>query len=366
MAGRGRKGKEQQPSGDTQDISETGVEERSLLEIFISSQAKRDEEAEERRVQDKKDQLEAEVRAETRRLKAEIAAEEREEKRRERAKIAEEERMEARALEKEKRKREELMRQEAVVREREDKARLAVERAAARQEELAKEKEELARQAAERAATLQEEAAKLAFDQQKEAMELQAERGRKAAETLRLESQRVRTRDRAVASITAWQRSEDLEEFLLSSERKLRAGDIPEGEWLGIMASKLSGEVGATWQEKCLTTDAYLEVRAAVLMGCGYTQKAAGEAFHAFRFENLKGLSADQVYRKGVQLIRRMVAPTELDQGAEFRLVKPWVYSCIGRKARAGLEARVVETGDDLVRGRPGKGPPRLLGDGRR
>ena len=182
-------------------------------------------------------------------------------------------------------------------------------------------------------------------------MELQAERGRKAAETLRLESQRVRTRDRAVASITAWQRSEDLEEFLLSSERKLRAGDIPEGEWLGIMASKLSGEVGATWQEKCLTTDAYLEVRAAVLMGCGYTQKAAGEAFHAFRFENLKGLSADQVYRKGVQLIRRMVAPTELDQGAEFRLVKPWVYSCIGRKARAGLEARVVETGDDLVRG---------------
>ena len=351
MAGRGRKGKEQQPTGDTQEIGETGLEERSLLEIFISNQAKRDQEAEERRVQDKRDMLEAEVRAEARRVAAEIASEEREEKRRERAKIAEEERMEARALLKEKRKREELMRQEAVVIEREEKARLAVERAAARQEEVDREKEESARKAAERAAALQEEAAEKAFNQQKEAMELQAERSRQAAETLRLESQRVRTKDRAVASITAWQRSEDLEEFLLASERKLRAGDIPDGEWLGIMASKLTGEVGASWQEKCLTTDVYLEVRAAVLMGCGYTQKAAGEAFHAFRFENLKGLSADQLYRKGVQLVRRMIAPTELDQGAEFRLVRPWVYSCIGRKARASLEARVVESGDDLVRG---------------
>ena len=351
MAGRGRKGKEQQPTGDTQEIGETGVEERSLLEIFISNQAKRDLEAEERRVQDKRDMLEAEVRAEARRVAAEIASEEREEKRRERAKIAEEERMEARALLKEKRKREELMRQEAVLGEREEKARLAVERAAARQEEVEREKEESARKAAERAAALQEEAAQKAFDQQKEAMELQAERSRKAAETLRLESQRVRTKDRAVASIAAWQRSEDLEEFLLASERKLRAGDIPEGEWLGILASKLTGEVGASWQEKCLTTDVYLEVRAAVLMGCGYTQKAAGEAFHAFRYENLKGLSADQLYRKGVQLVRRMIAPTELDQGAEFRLVRPWVYSCIGRKARASLEARVVESGDDLVRG---------------
>ena len=351
MAGRGRKGKEQQPTGDTQEIGETGLEERSLLEIFISNQAKRDQEAEERRVQDKRDMLEAEVRAEARRVAAEIASEEREEKRRERAKIAEEERMEARALLKEQRKREELMRQEAVVIEREEKARLAVERAAARQEEVEREREESARKAAERAAALQEEAAQKAFDQQKEAMELQAERSRKAAETLRLESQRVRTKDRAVASITAWQRSEDLEEFLLASERKLRAGDIPEGEWLGILASKLTGEVGASWQEKCLTTDVYLEVRAAVLMGCGYTQKAAGEAFHAFRYENLKGLSADQLYRKGVQLVRRMIAPTELDQGAEFRLVRPWIYSCIGRKARASLEARVVESGDDLVRG---------------
>ena len=332
MAGRGRKGKEQQPT-DAQELSEGGEPERSFLEMFMAAQAKRDEENVERARQER---IEAEERAEARRLKAEIAAEEREERRREReeerkekasmaeaerlatarlveeerlmkAKQAEEERLEARALEKEKRKREEAVRLE--------------------------------------------EAAKLAYDQQKEAIELQAELGRKAAEALRLESQRVRLKDRAVASISAWQSRDDLEEFLLSSERKLRAGNVPDGEWLGIMAAKLSGEVGATWQELCLTLDQYLEVRAAVLMGCGYTQKAAGEAFHAFRYDNLKGMSADQVYRKGCQLVRRMVAPTVLDKETEFRLVRPWVYSCIGRKAKAGLEARVIESGEDLVRG---------------
>ena len=350
MAGKNTR-KHHQPSGDTQEVCESGVDERSLLEIFIANQARRDEEAEERRVRHRKDQLDAEVRAEARRLKAEIAAEEREEKRRERAKIAEEERLEVRALEKEKRKREEAMRQEEVLKEREELARQAAEKAAALQEKLLKEKEEVARQAAEKAAALQEEANKQAYDQQKEVMEFQAELGRKAAEAQRLESQRVRLKDRAVASISAWQKGEDIEEFLLSSERKLRAGDIPEVEWLGIMASKLSGEVGATWQEICLTSDNYLEVRGAVLMGCGYTQKAAGEAYHAFRYDNLRGMSADQVYRKGVQLIRRMVAPRVLDKETEFCLVRPWVYSCVGRRARSVLEARVIETGEDLVRG---------------
>ena len=328
MAGKNTR-KHHQPTGDTQDISEGGVDERSLLEIFISNQAKRDEEAEERRVREKKDQLEAEERAEERRLKAEIAAEEREEKRRERAKIAEEERLEARAVEKERRQKEEAM----------------------RQEELVKEREELARQAAEKAAALQEEANKKAFEQQKELMELQAELGKKAAEAQRQESQRVRYKDRAVASISAWQKGEDIEDFLLSSERKLRAGDIPEEEWLGIVAAKLSGEVGATWQELRLTSDNYLEVRGAVLMGCGYTQKAAGEAYHAFRTENVKGMSADQVYRRGIQLLRRMVAPRVMDKETEFCLVKPWVYACVGRRARAVLEARVIESGEDLVRG---------------
>ena len=349
MAGKGRK--HHLPTDALEAGSEGVVDERSMLEIFISNQTRRDEEAEARRVREKKEQLEAEERAEARRLKAEIAAEEREEKRRERArvlederaakakvleaeiaekaKIAEEERIEARALEKEKRKIEESK----------------------RQEDLLRRSEEVTRKAAERAAELQEEATRKALEQQKELLELQAQLGRKAAEAQRAESQRVRQKDRAVASVTAWQRGEDLEDFLSSSERKLRAGGIPEGEWLGVVASKLSGEIGATWQELCLESEDYHEVKAAVLMGCGYTQKAAGEAFHAFRTDNLKGLAADQVLRKGVQLLRRMVAPEVMSKKMEFLLLKPWVYACVGRRARVVLESRVVETAEDLVKG---------------
>ena len=338
MAGKGRK--HHLPTDASDAGSEGVVDERSMLEIFINNQTRRDEEAEARRVREKKEQLEAEERAEARKLKAEIAAEEREEKRRERAKvleaerverakIAEEERVEARALEKEKRKVEENK----------------------RQEELLRKSEEMTRKTAERAAELQEEAARKTLEQQKELLELQAQLGRKAAEAQRAESHRVRQKDRAVASVTAWQRGEDLEDFLLSSERKLRAGGIPEGEWLGVVASKLSGEIGATWQELCLESEDYNEVKGAVLMGCGYTQKAAGEAFHAFRTDNLKGLAADQVLRKGVQLLRRMVAPEVLSKKVEFLLLKPWVFACVGRRARVMLESRVVETAEDLVKG---------------
>ena len=322
MAGKGNR-KQHQPTGDTQEMSEGGVEDRSLLETFISNQMKRDEEADSRRIREKKEQLEAEERAEARKLKAEIAAEEREERRRERArvleaervakarmleaeiaekaKISEEERMEARALEKERRKLEE----------------------ARRQEDLLKRSEELTKQAADRAVALQEEAAQKAFEQQRELLELQADLGKRAAETQREESQRVRQKDRAVASVTAWQRGEDLEDFLLASERKLRAGGIPAEEWLGVVAAKLSGEIGATWQELCLTTDDYQSVRGAVLKGCGYTRKAAGEAFYAFKTESLKGMTADQVYRKGVQLLKRMLAPKVVDQETEFLMVQP-------------------------------------------
>ena len=339
MAGKNSR-KHHQPSGDTQEISEGGVDERSLLEIFISNQTKRDEEAEERRVREKKEQLEAEsrarkeqldaeLRAEERRLKAEIAAEEREEKRRERAKIAEEERMEARALEKERRKREE----------------------ARKAEEVNREKEEAARKAAEKITEMQEEAAKKAFEQQKELLELQADLGRRAAETHRLENDRSRQRDRAIAGLNSYQKGEDVEEFLLTIERKMRLGDIPEEDWLTLVASRLNGEVGASWQELCMGEGDYQSVRASLLKGCGYTPRAAGEAYHAFRYEHLRGLAGDQVYRKGAQLLKRMVAPLVMDKEMEFRLVKPWVYASVGRRARAVLDARVVTDAESLVRG---------------
>ena len=92
-------------------------------------------------------------------------------------------------------------------------------------------------------------------------------------------------------------------------------------------------------------------MRGAVLKGCGYTPKAAGEAYYAFRAESLRGLAADQVYRKGAQLLRRMIAPRVIDKEVEFDIVKPWVWACVGRKARAVLDARVVTDVESLVRG---------------
>ena len=384
MAGKARK--HHQPSGDNQEgsgeVAERveKVDERSLLEMFIATQNRKDDENRERLLQAekreekrateakreraqradealaaedrareetvaaekraRKESIAAEERAEKRRLTALVAAEEREDLRRERAKIADEERAEARSIAKAKRREEEAMRLE-------DKRREELERL----ELASREKEEAARQAAERMLVLQEEASKRAYLQQQTLVELQAELGEKAAEAQRQESQRAKKRDRAVAGIPNHQRGEDVEDFLITSERKLRAGEIPEGEWLTIIASKLGGEVGTSWQELCLGSDVYQEVRSGLLKGYGYTTKAAGEAYHAFRTESLRGMAADQVYRKGAQLLKRMVAPRIIEKELEFDLVKPWVWACVGKRARAVLDARVVENVEDLVKG---------------
>ena len=320
MAGKNTR-KNHQPSGDTQETSEGG-DVSSFLEMFVASQARRDEDNNERVRQA---QLAAEERAEERRIKAEIAAEEREEKRREReemrrerAKIAEEERLEARALEKEKRKREE----------------------AARMEEANKEKEEAAR-----------EVAKQEYEQRKELLELQAELGRKASETHRLETEKSRNRDKVISSLSVCQKDEDLEDFLLAQERKLGLGGIPENEWLTLVAPKLTGGLGTSWQELRDEGLDYWAVRTALLKGCGYTPSLAGEAYYAFRHEHLKGMAGEQVYKKGAQLLKRMIAPTVLDKETVFKIVKPWVYACVGRRARSVLEAREIDDADALARG---------------
>ena len=385
--------KHQQPTGDNQEGSGEEVErvggkdERSLLEVFVQTQERRDEETRERLLKAEKREekrlkeaekraLEAEERAEGRRLAAQIAAEEREEQRVERAKIAEENRAEARAMAKAKRKEEEAVRQEGIRREeleRLEQAEKRKEEEALRQEgireeealrqegirreelerleQASKRKEEADKIAADKMMALQEEASQRTYNQQKALVELQAKLGEQAAEAQRLESQRAKKRERSISGILNHQRGEDVEDFLLTSERKLRAGEIPEREWLQIIASKLGGEVGTSWQELCLGEDEYQTVRKGVLQGCGYTPKAAGEAFYNFKAESLRGMAADQVYRKGAQLLRRMTAPTVIDKKLEFDIVMPWVWACVGKKARAVLDARVVTDVDGLVRG---------------
>ena len=148
-----------------------------------------------------------------------------------------------------------------------------------------------------------------------------------------------------------YQKDEDVEDFLLAQERKLGLGGIPENEWLTLIAPKLTGGLGTSWQELCDEGLDYWAVRTALLKGCGYTPSLAGEAYYAFRHEQLKGMAGEQVFKKGAQLLKRMVAPLVLDKAAIFKIVKPWVYACVGRRARAVLEAREIEDAEALARG---------------
>ena len=190
---------------------------------------------------------------------------------------------------------------------------------------------------------------KRAFAQQQELMRLQAEIGGKAEETRRAESDRSRKRDRAVSAIQSYRESEDVEEYLLTAEKKLTAGEVPEEEWVVILSSKLGGKIGSAWQDLLMAGGEYKDIKAGLLTLCGYTPKLAGELFFGFRQESLRGMSADQLWHRGVQLVRRIVAPARLEPEAEFALVKAWVWSVVPRRTKMMLDGRVVTSSAELI-----------------
>ena len=216
-------------------------------------------------------------------------------------------------------------------------------------EEKEEAREEAARIASEKLREQQEAANARAYEQQVALIKMQAEIGERAADAHRSEQVVNRKRDRAVSGIPNYKDSEDVEDFLLTSERKLRAGDVPEGEWLSILAPKMGGKIGSTWQDLCVSMEGYQEVKAGLLRVCGYTPKLAGEVFYSFKAEYLKGMSADQLYHRGVQLLRRMVAPLKLTADTEYAILKPWVWSVVSRKARLVLDSRAVSTSAELI-----------------
>ena len=271
-------------------------------------------------------------------MKMFMESNERAEARRREEKIAEEERIEARRVAAEERAEE---RAEAKRVRKVEEARRAEEREAAR--------EEAARLASERLREQQEAANARAYEQQVALIKMQAEIDERAAEAHRMEQGANRKRERAVFGISNYRENEDVEDFLSTSERKLKAGGVLEGEWLSIIASKMSGKIGSTWHDLCVAMDDYYEVKAGLLRVCGYTPKLAGELFYGFRAESLKGMSGDQLYHRGVQLIRRMVAPQKLTPELEFALLKPWVWSIVSKKARLVLDSRTVGTSAELI-----------------
>ena len=86
-----------------------------------------------------------------------------------------------------------------------------------------------------------------------------------------------------------------------------------------------------------------------MLKVCGHTPKMAAELYYGFKLENVKGLTADQLYYRGQQLFRRMVAPFRLEKGAEFAVLRGWVSSVVPKKARIALDSRKVTNPAELV-----------------
>ena len=228
--------------------------------------------------------------------------------------------------------------------EKRDAKRLLIEREA--REELRKQKMEEKEE--QRKHQIEDE--KRAFAQQQEILRLQAEIGGKAEEARKAESDRTRRRDRAVAAIQSYRESEDVEEYLLTAEKKLTVGEVPVEEWVVILSSKLGGKIGAAWQDRLMAGGEYKDIKAGLLTQCGYTPKHAGELFFGFKQESLRGMSGDQLWQRGVQLVRRIVAPAKLEADAEFALVKAWVWSVVPKRTKMMLDGRTVTSPSELIR----------------
>ena len=187
------------------------------------------------------------------------------------------------------------------------------------------------------------------FEQQMALMRAQIELGEKANQVHRESQQEDRKRNRVLTGISAWKEGEDLEKFLDSVERKLSAGAVPENEWMNVVDSKLIGKVLIAWQDIIASAADYREARTRLMKTCGYTPKLAGDSFYGFRSDQCRGLTADQVYHKGLQLLRRMLSPVRVTEEAEFGLLKGWILHVIPRRARSFIDARTVETKLELI-----------------
>ena len=104
---------------------------------------------------------------------------------------------------------------------------------------------------------------------------------------------------------------------------------MKDGEWIATISSKLSGKIGSAWQDICGSVDDYQEAKGRLLKVCGYTPKLAAERFFGFRPEQNKGLTADQLYHRGLQLFRRLVAPHKVQKDAEFSFMRGWMCAII-------------------------------------
>ena len=140
------------------------------------------------------------------------------------------------------------------------------------------------------------------FEHQQAMMRLQATLGDRAETARREEAERCRKREKAVAAIQSYREVDDIEDYLISAEKKLLGGGVPEEEWGAVISAKLSGKQGAAWEDLQVEGADYRSMKTGLLSICGYTPKIAGYLFFGFKQEALKGMTADHLWRRGVQL----------------------------------------------------------------
>ena len=200
-----------------------------------------------------------------------------------------------------------------------------------------------------RAAEKQELLEKRQLEHQRQLVEMQAEVGRKASILHREQANEDKKRDRALFGVPTFREGEDLEEFLVLMEERMIAAGVEKDEWVASVSSKLTGRLAASWREVTAAAPDYEGARIRFLEGSGYTPIAAADRFFGFKFEQCKGLSAGELYQKGVKLVRRILGPCVISPESEFALLKGWVYTVIPKRARASLDARVVTKAAELV-----------------
>ena len=186
-------------------------------------------------------------------------------------------------------------------------------------------------------------------ESQKQLVEMQAEIGREASRLHREQMNVDKRKERALFSVPTFREGEDLEEFLVLMEERMIAAGVEKNEWIASVSSKLTGRLAAAWREVTVAAPDYEGARIRFLEGSGYTPIAAADRFFGFKFEHCKGLSAGELYQKGLKLARRMLAPCVATPELEFALLKGWIYTVIPKRARASLDARVVSKAAELV-----------------
>ena len=272
------------------------------------------------------------------------------EERREKARRAEDEKLgKAKRLEEEKKleaKRAEDERLETLKVKRETEAR---EHAARLQREADDRTARLQQEAEDRAARLQKEVEDRQFQQQLQLIKLQKEMGETAGKVHRELVAKDRKQERALSSVACCTEEEDLEDYFMMVERRLEAAKVAKEEWVDIFDSKLRGRLAISWQDAVANTGGYQEARDKMLKSNGYTQRIAADKFFGWRVDQSGGLTVDQLYQRGQQLSRRMLAPGKLSEELEFSLVKGWLGTVIPRQARAAMDARGSENSAELI-----------------